>query len=80
MSLISKCSQKILFLSIFSSMSLITFLNTNVDKLFAILGKTLVIFLVSYFVSIFMRRFRTKEMVTSKGKAVLITGILKLKT
>ena len=75
--MLSKCmsSLKIQFLLIATIMSLISFVNTSVEQLIAFCGKTLIICFISYLMTIFIKKFRTKELVTSKGKAVLITGI-----
>ena len=73
---ISMSSPKIQFLIVFSLMSLIIFINSSIEQLIAFFGKTLIICLVSYVITVFMKRFRAKQKVSSKGKAVLITGIV----
>ena len=74
MKIFFQMSSKMQFFFLISAIILINIFNSSVGLLFAILGKTLIILIMSYVLTLFLRQYKHREYVNPNGKAVLITG------
>ncbi|XP_054153370.1 retinol dehydrogenase 16-like [Oppia nitens] len=74
LSIITDLSPSLQFTIIFTIMSFMAFINESLNHWLSIVSKTILIGIISYLLTLYIRKYRNKVFIITKGKAVLITG------